>query len=75
MSCRRRCLELAAANRASSLAFPSISTGVYGYPVELAGSVAISILRSQLPGFPGIKDVVFYCFSFNDWVVYEDSLG
>ena len=74
-SCYRRCLKLAAANRASSLAFPSISTGVYGYPIELAASVAISTVHSHLPGFPGIKEVVFCCFSSTDLAVYEDGLG
>jgi len=44
-SCYRRSLELAAAAGITHIAFPSISTGVFGYPVELAAAVAISVIR------------------------------
>src|SRR5437016_7134815 len=44
-SCYRRSIELAAAKDAASLAFPSISTGIYGYPVALAARVAIDTVR------------------------------
>jgi O-acetyl-ADP-ribose deacetylase (regulator of RNase III) len=72
-SCYRRALELASAHRLSSVAFPSISTGVYGYPIELAASLAVATVRAHLAG-TSITDVIFCCFSTSDLAVYEESL-
>ena len=74
-SCYRRSLEIAAANGIASLAFPSISTGIYGYPVEEAARVAIATVRNSLPGFAAIREVIFCCFSADDLVVYERKLN
>lgn len=74
-SCYRRSLELAAANGIASLAFPSISTGVYGYPVELAAAVAVSTVRSSLHELVAIEEVIFCCFSPGDLAVYEGVIG
>ena len=74
-SCYRRSIELAAAAGARSLAFPGISTGVYGYPVELAASVAVSAVRSALIDHPAIEAVIFCCFSAADLAVYQSILG
>ncbi|TKS58977.1 MAG: RNase III inhibitor [Nitrospira sp.] len=73
-SCYRRSLEIAVANGIDSLAFPSISTGIYGYPIELAAQVAIATVREVLPGFTAIREVVFCCFSRGDLAVYERHL-
>lgn len=73
-SCYRRSLELAAANGLATLAFPSISTGVYGYPIELAAAVAVSTVRSVLDDLPSISEVTFCCFSAGDLRVYEALL-
>ena len=73
-SCYRRSLELAARHGVASLAFPSISTGIYGYPIELAATLAVSTVRSSLPSFPTIEEVVFCCFSAGDLAVYERAL-
>jgi O-acetyl-ADP-ribose deacetylase (regulator of RNase III) len=70
-SCYRRSLELAAKHGIGSLAFPGISTGVYGYPVELAAAVAVSTVRSTLSMPATIEQVVFCCFSPTDLAVYE----
>src|SRR6202040_2500597 len=70
-SCYRRSLELAAAHGILTLAFPSISTGIYGYPVELAARVAVDTVRSSLQQFAAIQEVVFCCFSPGDLLVYE----
>lgn len=74
-SCYRRCIEVAAANGALTLAFPSISTGVYGYPVELAAKVAVSTVRAEVQSFPSIQEVIFCCFSQNDREVYKRVLS
>jgi O-acetyl-ADP-ribose deacetylase (regulator of RNase III) len=74
-SCYRRSLEVAAANGIASLAFPSISTGIYGYPIEEAAKVAIASTRESLAEFPAIREVIFCCFSAGDLVVYERQLS
>ncbi|MDR2111858.1 MAG: O-acetyl-ADP-ribose deacetylase, partial [Candidatus Accumulibacter sp.] len=54
-SCYRCSIELAAANGVATLAFPGISTGVYGYPVEPAARVAVGTVRSSLRAAAGIR--------------------
>jgi O-acetyl-ADP-ribose deacetylase (regulator of RNase III) len=73
-SCYRRSLELAHANGIATLAFPSISTGIYGYPMELAARLAIATVRNSLPEFAAIREVIFCCFSAGDLTVYERLL-
>ncbi|MBN6112440.1 O-acetyl-ADP-ribose deacetylase [Xanthomonas bonasiae] len=74
-SCYRRSIELAAAKDAASLAFPSISTGIYGYPVALAARVAIATVRKSSQDFSSIQEVIFCCFSVEDLSVYEGALS
>jgi O-acetyl-ADP-ribose deacetylase (regulator of RNase III) len=70
-SCYRCSIELAAANGIATLAFPSISTGVYGYPIEPAAKVAVTAVRSSLCADTGLREVIFCCFSPDDLQVYE----
>ena len=73
-SCYRRSIEIAAAAGARTLAFPSISTGVYGYPIELAARIAVDAVRSAVLVSPSISEVIFCCFSAGDLYVYESIL-
>jgi len=73
-SCYRRCLEIAAANNILTLAFPSISTGLYGYPIEQAADVAVSTVQSTLHKSSTVREVLFCCFSLSDLEVYERAL-
>ncbi|HEU4684171.1 MAG TPA: O-acetyl-ADP-ribose deacetylase [Nitrospira sp.] len=69
-SCYRRSVELAATNNMATLAFPSISTGIYGYPVDRAAAVAVRSVRRAVADFGVVKEVVFCCFSAEDLAVY-----
>ena len=74
-SCYRRSLELAAEQGLISIAFPSISTGVYGYPMELAAPAAVNAVREALVRLAEIQEVIFCCFSKGDLSVYEGVLS
>lgn len=70
-SCYRRSLELAEEHGLSSVAFPSISTGVYGYPVERACRVALSAVRDFLAGHGLPERVILVCYSAADLQTYQ----
>ena len=70
-SCYRNSLRVAAEHGAHSIAFPCISTGVYGYPVELATRVAVETVNSSLPQLGSIREVIFCCFSASDLAIYQ----
>ena len=70
-SCYRRSLELAASHAIASLAFPSISTGVYGYPIEAATVVAVRSVAAFLVAHEAPRVVTFCCFSARDAEIYE----
>jgi O-acetyl-ADP-ribose deacetylase (regulator of RNase III) len=71
-SCYRSCLELATGNGFRSIAFPSISTGIYGYPIEQAAEVALREVVTYLEAAPtALDEVRFVLFSAEDLAVYE----
>lgn len=70
-SCYRNSLRIAACSGVHTIAFPCISTGVYGYPVELAAQVAVNAVNSELPQLGSIREVIFCCFSVSDFAVYQ----
>ncbi|MEF8726855.1 MAG: O-acetyl-ADP-ribose deacetylase [Accumulibacter sp.] len=74
-SCYRRLVELAAAHEISSLAIPSISTGIYGYPIAEAAEIAVSTVRATVPAAPRLHEVLFCCFSPGDLSIYRTLLA
>lgn len=73
-SCYRRSLEVADELRLTSIAFPGISTGVYGFPPELAAPIAIRTVRqASLTGI-SVESVTFCCFSDSDLSLYQRLL-
>ena len=71
-SCYRRALELAEEAGYRTIAFPSISTGAYGYPIEQAARVAQTTVRDYLLARNSPLRVTFCCFSPGDTRVYEE---
>jgi O-acetyl-ADP-ribose deacetylase (regulator of RNase III) len=74
-NCYRNVLRLALTRRIRSLAFPSISTGVYGYPVEQAARIATAAVSEFLNAEPSDMAVTFCCFSERDLDVYRRLLN
>lgn len=75
VSCYRRSLQLADSEGWQSIAFPSISTGVYGYPLELAAPIAVRTVRETLRSCSHIEQVVFCCFAHKDMAHYQSILA
>ena len=74
-SCYERSLALAEQHNLTSIAFPSISTGVYGYPVEPAARIAVQTVREFAPGTRSLRETIFCCFSDRDLAVYQKELA
>ncbi len=70
----RNSLRLAVEHELGTIAFPSISTGIYGFPIESAAPIAVREVVSALEVAPRIERVVFCCFSEEDAAVYERVL-
>ena len=70
-ACYRNSLTLALANDIQSIAFPCISTGVYGYPASAAAKVALDVLCVHEPDF---RKIIVCCFSADDYSIYSKLL-
>lgn len=73
-SAYRKSLELCSQNKISSVAFPSISTGIYGYPVSEASRIALKTVLDYLKSHPEIRLVRFVLFDSKTYQAYEETL-
>jgi O-acetyl-ADP-ribose deacetylase (regulator of RNase III) len=67
-------LHLAAQKGLSSIAFPAISTGIYGFPPDRAALIALRTVRETLPDVPDMTRVVFCCFGDDSRALHEAAL-
>jgi len=70
-SCYREAILIAQHHGCQQIAFPCISTGIYGYPAEAAALVAVETIRATLSAAPLIEEVIFCCFSTADLAHYQ----
>ncbi|MDR0464599.1 MAG: O-acetyl-ADP-ribose deacetylase [Treponema sp.] len=73
-SCYRKSLLLAQENGIESIAFPNISTGVYGYPKEKAAEIAVNTVRHTLNEAPCVNKVIFVCFDHENFSLYKSKM-
>ncbi|MGE5365221.1 MAG: O-acetyl-ADP-ribose deacetylase, partial [Bacteroidota bacterium] len=73
-SCYRRSLEIAAQNGLKTIAFPAISTGIYGYPFDQASRIAINTVAEFLNENDSIEMVTFVLFGKNDYELFGSIL-
>ncbi len=74
-SCYRRALELAREYDVRTIAFPAISCGVYGYPLDRAAAVAVGEVGAFLAREPSIEKVYFVCFSPPVEAAHQEALA
>jgi O-acetyl-ADP-ribose deacetylase len=74
-SCYQESLTLAKTNRLQTIAFPAISCGVYGYPIDLAARTALETVHTFLQADRSIMGVSFVCFSDRDYDAYVEAFG
>ncbi|WJI17033.1 O-acetyl-ADP-ribose deacetylase [Pseudoxanthomonas winnipegensis] len=72
--CYRNSLRLAGERDLASLAFPCISTGIYGFPPAPAAKIAVETVRAEAAAYPSLREVLFCCFSQEDLALYEALL-
>jgi O-acetyl-ADP-ribose deacetylase (regulator of RNase III) len=73
-SCYRRSLQIAAERGLTTLAFPAISCGVYGYPIQDASRIALRTVADFCETHPGIEEVRFLLFGDEDLAAYQEAL-
>ena len=74
-SCYEKSFNLMLQYKCKTIAFPSISTGVYGYPIEETASIAVATVTARLKDTPEIEQVIFCCFSDYDLDIYNEILN
>ena len=73
-SCYRRAIELAAEHGCARVAFPAISTGVYGYPLDAGARVAIEATRAAMEQHPEVTEARFWLFGNDAFAAFEQAL-
>ena len=74
-SCYRNCLKRASENGCKTVDFPSISTGIYGFPLDQAAPIAIRTIAAYLAEHPEIERVRMVCFDSRTKKYYDDALA
>jgi O-acetyl-ADP-ribose deacetylase (regulator of RNase III) len=74
-ACYRRSLEIAQENALATIAFPAISTGIFGYPPDAAAEVAVRAVAETLPRTGGITQVIFCCFDAASAERHQNALA
>ena len=74
-NCYRNSLHLALENKIESIAFPNISTGIYGYPKKDAAAIAIKTVLDLLQNNPALPKVYFVCFDEENFSIYQNIIA
>ncbi len=74
-NCYRNSLRIAAEQRLKTIAFPAISTGIYGFPSERACRIAVDTVREFLAAHPAVEKVSFVCFDSLTLGLYKNAVG
>lgn len=74
-SCYKKCLGIASEMNLKSIAFPNISTGVYGFPKDQAANIAVNEIKSYLASSNNIEKIVFVCFDDENYQLYTKLLN
>jgi O-acetyl-ADP-ribose deacetylase (regulator of RNase III) len=74
-SCYRKCFALARRHGIRSIAFPAVSTGAYGFPMDAAAAIAVKEAHEALVTNPDLEQVIFVCFDAAAGKVYEEALA
>lgn len=75
-ACYHNSLDLASAHECGTVAFPNISTGVYGFPLRLAAETATGAVQAWVEVNPdALDEIVFVCFNEENHLLYEELLG
>jgi O-acetyl-ADP-ribose deacetylase len=73
-SCYKRCMEVAVQNNIHTIAFPNISTGVYGFPKKEAAAIAVATVKHLLGASDILREVIFVCFGEENYNLYKQLL-
>ncbi len=74
-NCYLNSLQIAEGLGVKSIAFPSISTGVYRFPKKRAAAIAVKAVKDHSSEYVGIENLIFVCFDEENYLIYKDLLG